>query len=326
MAGGRGWTRTRIGAGVGLLAAGAVIATVLSPDIVIDKVLWKHFWGPIVADAAGGPMVRNGVTATAGYTPISIVTYAVLLVTAVIGIERQLRRHRLGTERGMVVAFVPFIIGAGVLRVGADVGVGAGTGLQYLFISPLLYVTMGVLAGTGLVAGWFGEHHSLVSDYRRGIVGAGTVFLTAVAAILLQIVTATEPGAAGAILGIATVVTGMAAGIAWASDLFRLQALTATETGTILFGHVLDGSSTAVAVSMLPYGEKQPLVDWFITLTGSPYAFIGLKLGVIAAVLYALNQTDRSDDPTFYNLVLLAILAVGLGPGVRNTTRVLFGV
>lgn len=308
------------GTGVVIAAAAAFL-----PDLFVDQLLWKHFWGPIAADAAGEPLTRNGVTATAGYTPVSIVTYAFLLVAAVTGIERLLRRLAIADDRGMVLAFIPFIIGAGILRAGADAGVGAGTGLQYLFISPVLYVTMGVVAGAAVAAGWLLQRNGTVSDYRTGIAGAGTVFFAAAGAALVRQAAVSVVTGAATIVGLALLLTAGCAGIARLTQI-RWQGVTPGEAGAVLFGHLLDGSSTAVAVSRFGAGEKQPLVAWFIDLTGSAYAFAGLKLVVIAAILYVLNGTAREDDPVFYNLVLLAILALGLGPGVRNTARILFGV
>jgi len=60
---------------VGVIAAGLV----LFPKIFYDNWIWKHYWGPVVADATSETAVHNGIVANEGYTMISEITYGILI-------------------------------------------------------------------------------------------------------------------------------------------------------------------------------------------------------------------------------------------------------
>jgi uncharacterized membrane protein len=111
----------------------------------------------------------------------------------------------------------------------------------------------------------------------------------------------------------------------WRTNLFRVP----------IFGHVLDGVGTAVAfgsgaeafgLDALGYGEKHPVSEWLLQNLGSGYWFIAVKYVLILLVLYFFTEEFEEEDPVFFNVLLVAVIAVGLGPGVRDLVRVTFGV
>ncbi|MFB6294981.1 MAG: DUF63 family protein, partial [Candidatus Nanohaloarchaea archaeon] len=199
---------------------------------------------------------------------------------------------------------------------------------QYLFISPLIYgVVAGVVIMT-LAAAAVLEERGVVQDYRHVVGGAGTIAAVATALLLAG----AEDVAAGWMLpagvGMAAVLTGAGAAAAWYGRRVwdGLSAAATWEGGAVLAGHMLDGSATALSIAVLGYGEKHPVSAFIMDATGTPYSFPVAKAVAVLTILGVMHGADREDDPVFYNLVLLGILAVGLGPGVRNLVRAVFGV
>jgi uncharacterized membrane protein len=93
-----------------------------------------------------------------------------------------------------------------------------------------------------------------------------------------------------------------------------------------VFGHALDGVSTAVGVDLLGFGERTPLsraiIEFAATLPTEPYLgtvwlFVLVKLAVASGVVTLFADYVREDPSEGYAL-LGFVAAVGLGPGVHN--------
>ncbi|MCJ7478681.1 MAG: DUF63 family protein [Candidatus Nanohaloarchaeota archaeon QJJ-7] len=302
---------------------GLIAGIIAFPQIFYDRFIWKYFWGPIVADASGNAtVVYNGVVAQSGYTLVNEIGYALLLIASIFILVRLLKRLDKGGERRFVLSFTPFVIGGGLLRVVEDSGTVSGP-LEYLLISPLIYFTMFFIAVSGLLIAFYVERRTSV-DYRKIVFGLGTVFSTFIGIFLFFSLPVMNLWMIPAALGITGILTFTVFGFNRITG--NLEELVSAENLVVLSGHLLDGSATSLSIEILGYGEKHPVVRLFIELTGSAYMFILLKLFVIGGIIYYLGKERDPDSPRFYNLILLGILAVGLGPGTRNLVRALFGI
>lgn len=327
-----------------LLTAGAAVA----PHAVYDQFVWKYFWGPIVADAGTGSITecpvtlptmptadiacRNGVVAHSGYTIVNEIGYGAALIYLLILLVAVLKRLDVGREQNFVLYFVPFIVGGGMLRVVEDVASNhpelVGFPFRYFLISPLIYFTMFGIVFATLLGGVYLSRHDIVGDYKQVVAGGGTVFSAAVLGVILRHSIIAEGWMVPATLGGAAVVL--------TAYVFLLRSFTGIWPGirhvlgaegvTVLYGHLVDGVSTALSLDVLGMVEKHPIPRLLIEYTGTPYTFILAKLGLITLILYYMDEDVREDDPLFFNLILLGILAVGMGPGVRNMTRAVLGV
>ncbi len=96
----------------------------------------------------------------------------------------------------------------------------------------------------------------------------------------------------------------------------------------ILFAHLLDASATYRAISSYGYSEKHVLPSFLINLAGTPLVMYPLKLAVILPVLYIMEKYIAVElkDRTMVGLLRLAVLVVGLAPGVRDMLRLSMGV
>ena len=323
-------SRTLWVAAVVVPIAVVAVGSLVRPDLFYDGFFWKYLYGPIVADSQGGVAeLPSGVTATPGYTPVSSAVYAYYLLLAVVGSVHLLDRFEVGGTRSFFYALVPYGFVGGALRVVEDTG-SLEPPVEYLFISPVIYVTMFAFTAVFFLAAVYAEREGLVDDYANPVAGAGATVLVATLAYLAYFGSVGE--GAEVSLWIPAAVVGMATlffAVVWFPlDRFvpDVNAGTGLMGAVLLWSHMLDASSTIVGVGYLGYSEKQPIVDAVIEFTGTTYSFAAVKAGIVLLILYAFDEQFFEEYRRLPYLLLVAVLAVGLGPGTRNTLRMTLGI
>jgi len=94
----------------------------------------------------------------------------------------------------------------------------------------------------------------------------------------------------------------------------------------LYFGHFIDGGATFLGIDTYGYTEKHVLPDFFIEYFGSAIVMLPLKFLVVTGVITALEAEKSNDeDPGMVALLLMFLLALGLGPGTRDILRIMFG-
>lgn len=317
----------------GIIAIG--LLAVLFPRTVFDRFVWRYFWGPVVADAHGHAAVTlNGVTATPGYTVINTAGYILLLLLGLLIIVRLLERMEVGEEKGFVLSLIPFLVGGGLLRVVEDAAsagmVELPIAVRYVLISPLIYVTMLSLVTAAIIAAVVLQRNRVITSYRTGLAAMGGGVAVFLALFLLLNAATLHLWVLAAVIGLATGVLGLYyLGVRHLSGSYQVSHLLDTELLAVVYAHLLDGSSTAVSIELVDfvsYGEKHPLPATLISFTGNAYSFILLKLAVAAAAVHFIWKDFDGDAPLLYNLLILTVLALGLGPATRNTVRAVLGI
>jgi uncharacterized membrane protein len=103
-----------------------------------------------------------------------------------------------------------------------------------------------------------------------------------------------------------------------------------TPVATVLFlSHYIDGAATFRGLDVYGYGEKHVLPNLLIGAAGTAAVMLLLKFLVITAVVYLLDVAYREDldrTPTLAWLVKVAVLVLGLAPGIRDALRLTMGV
>ena len=95
---------------------------------------------------------------------------------------------------------------------------------------------------------------------------------------------------------------------------------------TLYFGHFVDGSATYLGIDNYGYVEKHVLPTWFIETFGTAIVMLPLKFLVVTGVIIALeNEEHKDDQKQMISLLILFLLALGLGPGTRDILRIVFG-
>jgi uncharacterized membrane protein len=312
-----------------MIAAGSVLVlAVIATNEAAIEFLWRYIAGPLVTHAKGAAVSYSGVTAAEGYNIYNTALYAIALVGFIAGLDRLLDRWDIGDGQDLVIGMVPFVIMGGMLRVLEDTGT-IGYPLNLPLITPLIYflvagLAVGCLYGSVILVrkGWY-------ESYRRPLLLSGIGGIVITAALLAP--TAINRFSAGTAppAGIGAVLLITVAALLGAVGLQRYLGPKVPETflnttvgETAVIAQVMDGAVTAGSLAFLGYGEKHVVSRYLIETLGTPYAFLGVKAAFIIGILAYLPE----EDDRLSMLIMLGVIAVGMGPAVRNLTRAILGI
>jgi len=371
------------------LLVAAVGGSLLLPEVVYDGFIWRYLWGPVYADAHNAQCaVRDGgvrlfdssaacadavaggaIVAEPGYTLVSEVVYALVLLFALVGVLFLLRRLGVGEDRRLLLGLLPFMFFGGALRVVEDAldaagRAGASPPIEYPLntplISPLIYVTVFLVTLAALLWSMRLVATGRFDSYERPLAGIGTAVLLLTLGLLAWMAATTSyvgfyPQVAIVVLVLSTAIT---AGVWYGVERFA----PAVNRGTLLLGfvvlwaHALDGVANVVGIDWgaelgLPYGDLVPkhpvnramigvgesINALLIQVSGgalvpltdvlkTAWPFLMLKLVAAVFVVWIFDEAIFEESPRYAILLLIAIVAVGLGPGTRDMLRATFGI
>jgi uncharacterized membrane protein len=107
----------------------------------------------------------------------------------------------------------------------------------------------------------------------------------------------------------------------------------------MVYGQLCDGIATMVGIDLFGYGEKHPVSNQVIVYGGRINDTLGvdfgegawlfalvkaLLVGLIAFLFVQMRVEERQQH--FRVLIVLAVLIVGLAPGLRDIGRLMLGV
>jgi len=362
----RAWLTALFG-GIVVVAAGAVAF----PRRVYDGFLWRYFWGPVDADAHGATCAvradgtteryfdqlvcssADGVVAAPGYTTVSTISYAAVLVFMLIGVLLLLRRLDVEMTSRFYVALFPFMLFGGALRVVEDVNVtflraGVGTLIPYppvaLIISPFIYFVMFAFTLGALVCWILLSRWEIIGAYEPYLAGTGVLAASGTIGWLFYISVNAEiigffPTVMAVTLGGATLITAI---FWWASQRYApfINDGTGYVGALIVWGHTVDGVANVLSLDWVgalglgvTYGSKHVVNEatvriaesvqpaWLSEAIGTAWPFLLIKIAAAVFVVWVFNDEIFEESPRYAYLLLVAILAVGLGPGTRDMLR-----
>lgn len=97
----------------------------------------------------------------------------------------------------------------------------------------------------------------------------------------------------------------------------------------LIFGQMLDASATSYGLTFHPavhYIEQHVVGSSLIQMTGTAFVMYPLKLVILFPAIYIMQLYRKEANPAFWYLVLLAMIVVGLAPGVRDMVRMVLYV
>lgn len=107
----------------------------------------------------------------------------------------------------------------------------------------------------------------------------------------------------------------------------------------MVFGQLCDGFATMVGIDSFGYGEKHPVSNEVILLGGRLNEAVGIEYGegawlftlvkacLIAAIVWLFSEMKVEQRQRHFRLlIVLAVLIVGLAPGLRDIGRLTLGV
>jgi uncharacterized membrane protein len=254
--------------------------------------------------------------------------YLLVLALALGGVALALSRTAPRVTDRVVAGFAPWMVAGSGCYVLHQVG-AAPRIVAPLFGSPTVYASVAVVAG----ACWAGTAAARLPTDRWALPSVpGVVALTgsvaAVAVIGWALLVRARSGLTPVWPAVGLVVAVVLAAAVWVG-LRRVvpeTRVTGAVGGLCVFGHALDGVSTAVGIDILGFGEQSPVSRAILefaaglptaAVIGAGWLFVLVKLALAAAVVVLLSGYVR-EEPTEGYLLLGAVAAVGLGPGAHN--------
>lgn len=306
--------------------------------------------------------IAGKIVAEPGYTLVSEAGYALTLIFMLAGILFFLRWAGIGRDRQLFFALVPFMFFGGALRVVEDAidaaPSGAGESIGYplstLIISPIIYFVVFAITLAALMTAIALSRRDVTDGYVYPTAGIGTAALVLTIGYIGYFVTtvvAPERSSAGFYPQFTVLVVLFSVLIAGGVYLVTGRIAPWVNEGTqrigivVLFAHSLDGVANVLAADWtralgLPfdYSAKHPINRVIIEITGSvlpqsmietigtAWPFLLVKVVAAVAVVSLFDERIFEDSPRYALLLLVAIVAVGLGPGTRDMLRATFGI
>lgn len=281
---------------------------------MIGDFIYKYYVGPIV----------NGEA----YTIVDTLTYALILIVAVYLVYRWLKKTGITIDQNFILALIPYVVLGGLLRVVEDTGI-----IPYpyyvLLITPLIFFTIFFYAVIVLVLSRYLERAGVIRSYNKGFATGGII---ACAVTLVPLVwfgltyTQINLFVMFAILGIACA-TSLAL---WAFLRYVLKWDYVDDIlyKILIFGHMLDASATSFGIDLheMNYVEQHVVGSALIEATGTAFSMFALKLAVVIPAIYVLQIYRKEGNQELFYLILLAMIMVGLAPGIRDMVRMVLYV
>lgn len=321
-----------------------------------SRVAYLRDTGEVVRNPA---TVTNAYVAEPGYTVVSTVGYMLVLLFMLVGVYYLLRRFDLDPFEEFFFALFPFMLFGGVLRAvedsfvaALDAGVAPPVEFPWsaVLISPFIYFTVfGVALAAFLASKWLQwKNYTETYHYPLGGFGLVAVLLTFGYLSWLAATTAYVSSYPLVLITVGVTATALAIGIYWLLERYRpvVNAGTGAMGLVVLWAHAVDGVANVIAsdwtsVFGIPgdgYYAKHVvnriIVDvtnavqpaWLTDIIGDSWTFLAVKLLVATAILAVFDDQFLDENPYYAVMLLIAIVAVGLGPGTRDAVRVTFGI
>jgi len=269
------------------------------------------------------------------YNIVDTLTYAVILVIGVYLLYRWMSQSTYLSDSGFkidanfILATLPYVVLGGVLRVVQDTGM-IKSDFQFLLVTPLIYFVLFFFTIAMLFLSRSITLQGLTKNVLTFYMFAGIVSTIVVSLVLL----AWGINHAHVDLFILAIIPLMAITatlLVWAFMRYLLcwNYVNDPLYLALLFGQLLDASATSYGIDLHPsvqYIEQHVVGSGLIELTHTAFVMFPLKLVVLFPAIYIMELYRKEANPAFWHLVLLAMIVVGLAPGIRDMTRMVLYV
>jgi uncharacterized membrane protein len=269
------------------------------------------------------------------YNIVETLTYAIILIIGVYLLYRWfsnsawLLDHGIKLDSSFILATLPYVVLGGVLRVIQDTGMVGGD-WQYLIVTPPIYFVLFFFTLAMIFIGGTLKKNGLIKDFLSFYAFIGCMSVFVVSLILLSW------GMAHAhvdlfILAIILLMALAATVLVWGFMRYILSWEYVQDPLYIalIFGQMLDASATSYGLTFHPavhYIEQHVVGSNLIAMTGTAFVMYPLKLVILFPAIYIMQLYRKEANTTFWHLVLLAMIVVGLAPGIRDMIRMVLYV
>jgi len=269
------------------------------------------------------------------YNVVDTLTYAIILVLGVYLLYRWMSQSTWLSDIGLkidasfILATLPYVVLGGVLRVVQDTGMITGD-FQFLLVTPLIYFVLFFFTLSMIFLARYLQVQGLIKNFRSFYALIGCISVLIVSLVLLSW-GINNTGVDLFVLAIIPLMAIAATVLVWAFMRYILRWSYVTDALylALIFGHMLDASATSYGIDLHPavqYVEQHVVGSNLINLTGTAFVMFPLKLVVLFPAIYIMQLYRKEANPAFWHLVLLAMIVVGLAPGIRDMTRMVLYV
>lgn len=309
------------------LATCIALASWLWPDQVYDPFVWRYLWGPTVSDDAGGPLTLHGVTANPGYNLVDTTTYALVLGVSLWNLLAYLRARGVALTRRLTYSLVPMIIAGGTMRGLVQIH-WLSPPWSYAFITPYIYFVFFFYTLAALVLGILLEARTQgrIKHWNVTVIAAALAMLATWAAWGTYLLHPPNGPLRWEILpkifGYSALLTGLIVLAAWPT---RWRFARDPLYVLVLYGQIVDGMQNYLGVSQ-GYASKLMGPNFLAALFGDAGLLIGKIVLMVPLLAYLKAKVEPQEDPNTTQLILLAILALGLAMGFHGGVPMLLGL
>jgi uncharacterized membrane protein len=262
------------------------------------------------------------ITYDTGYNPVNTITWALMLGLIIFVLLKILKKLGILIDKRFIAAVSPYIFVAASLRVMEDANLFSPP-IKYMLITPLIYFLIFFCCLAILVILRVLSGPNRINDYVVVFGLIGVLWFIADLTILLRNEAIINRWVLFAVIGI----SGMIMLVIYVIGA-KLHAKFLTEplNVSVLTAHLFDASSSYIGIDFLGYQGKHVIEGMIVQYTGTAAGMFPLKLAILIPVLYLLDIGFDEREKELKNLVLLALITIGLAPAVRNTLRMMLGV
>lgn len=271
---------------------------------------------------------------SSGYTIPMTVLYALLVILGLYILYRWLKKTGIPVNTAFVLSSSLYVILGGLLHVLDDMAVGGHALIEYpwrlLFTTPQVYILVMIFGLVVLFVTYKMEQKKLILTYVKPFAGIAAAACLIVLGILVWFglsYTTVDLLCVGAVVGIAAAATAAL----WAILRFvcRWKYVSDPLYLALIASQFLDASATGYALELHPLGyyEQHVLGGWLIGVTGTGYSMFILKTVILIIGIWVLEKFRREEGfGIIWHLIILVMIVVGLGPGVRDLVRMIFWI
>jgi len=269
------------------------------------------------------------------YNIVDTLTYAIILVLGVYLLYRWMSQSTWLSDIGFkidtrfILATLSYVVLGGLLRVVQDTGMITGN-LQFLLVTPLIYFVLFFFTISMLFLSRYLTLQGFTKNFLTFYTFAG--ILSAFVTLLVLFAWGMNHTTVDlVILAIIPLMAITATALVWAFMRYVLLWKYVTDPLylTLIFGQLLDASATSYGIDLHPsvqYVEQHVVGSGLIELTHTAFVMFPLKLVVLFPAIYIMELYRKEANPAFWHLVLLAMIVVGLAPGIRDMMRMVLYV
>jgi len=269
------------------------------------------------------------------YNIVETLTYAIILIIGVYLLYRWfsnstwLSEHGIKLDASFILATIPYVVLGGVIRVIQDAGMVTGD-WQYLIVTPPIYFVLFFFVLGMIFLGGVLKKNGLIKNFLTfyAFIGCITVFVISLILLSWGMV---HGHVDLFILSVIPLMAITSTVLVWACMRYLLKWEYVNDPLflVLIFGQMLDASATSYGLTFHPavhYIEQHVVGSNLIQMTGTAFIMYPLKLVVLFPAIYIMQLYRKEANPAFWHLVLLAMIVVGLAPGVRDMVRMVLYV